>query len=320
MASLLQRRALTRENEEDVAAALEGLVWVESVHVLDLGPRAQLDENPLDFAVVLAPYAIDSLVQTHYALVSATGGRELPGRVLYVDAGMPPPVPLRRGRRLVVGPVERARARLRIGERRARTPGLASDAAGISDVFRDHVLRAFEDARDPTVNDAPFRIALGPAPNEAERRARVERHLAGRSLTVGFAGGRLEVVAVAPDPFPSPRRASIVVADEDPSTARILRASPEFEVVHVDEGWAAVDHLTGGTFDGAVCALRLGDLTGAQIHRLVAKTRPDMAARIFLLASESVVAEAAPCSASARVLARPLDVSVLRHRLGIVAL
>jgi hypothetical protein len=69
--------------------------------------------------------------------------------------------------------------------------------------------------------------------------------------------------------------------------------------------------VTEGDFDLVLCALVLGDFTGAKLHRLIAAARPALAPRIVFLARESVVAGAPPSSAIGRVLSRPLDPSAV---------
>jgi len=78
---------------------------------------------------------------------------------------------------------------------------------------------------------------------------------------------------------------------------------------------AALDALTvtdQPPFDIALCAVALGDWSGAKLYRLVAQTRPEAASRIAFLADRGAVDAAPPSNARARVLARPVDPAAVR--------
>lgn len=317
--------SVSRETEADVAAAVEGFPWITGVYALNLSGLASEHPDALSFAIVLSPYSIGELVQTHYALLNATGERAITGRVLYVNGAMPSPVPLARARRIFLGPEEAESARRRIAERRvssekART---AEEAAlqlqGLDRAFRQLAETAARDkrrspetaARDkrgsPVVGASPYRERLGKPLNEytqEELQEFVNRAFEGSTIVATFASGGLEVVS---DPFPSPARPRILVVDDDPTTEHALAELEQVDVVYARDAWTAIDQLTEGEFDLVLCAVALGGFSGARIHRLVAKTRPQMASRIVFLAGASVVAQAPPSSASGRVLPRPVD-------------
>jgi len=106
------------------------------------------------------------------------------------------------------------------------------------------------------------------------------------------------------------------VIDEDSDAAATLRRCRDFEVTHVDEGWAAVEAVEEDAFDAVLCALRVGSMSGVSHHRLLVKTRPELGARMAFLASARAVAEAPPSSALGRVVARPVTVEAVRQLLA----
>jgi CheY-like chemotaxis protein len=282
---------VTGEDVADIAYALDGFPWVQSIHTL---PPVD-HPDAFAFAIVLSPYGMNEVVRTHYALVAATGGRALPGRILYVDAAMSAvPVVHARGRRVSLGPVEReaAHARVEARKRHAEVATKLHDLAEMEAAFRRIAEQTSRDTPDnhPAVG-SPYRGALA----------------------ASF--GAKPVFEVVADPFPSPRRMRVLVADEDPMTAKRIAELPDVDVIEVDDGWSAVDRLTNAEVDLAVCAVSVGGFSGAKIHKLVANARPEMARRIVYLASENAVSQAPPSSASGRVLARPISSAAVRSLL-----
>ena len=84
----------SREVEADVAVAVEAFPWVGGVYALELSELADAHPDALRLAIILSPYRIRELVQTHYALLTATGAYDVTGRVLYVDdSSQPSPLP-----------------------------------------------------------------------------------------------------------------------------------------------------------------------------------------------------------------------------------
>jgi CheY-like chemotaxis protein len=223
------------------------------------------------FCVVMRPYTVRHLVEAHYALLGATS-HEVTGRVMYVDpdAGLPPLVGKMRA--LGATPEERGLARVRAEER-------ARDAVWIARLEAAAAARA---AMEEGLRRQP---SLAP-------------------IVASMQSGVFEIV---PDPFPSPTF-SVLVADPDPTTAELIRAIPRVDVTSVEDGWAALDTLTGDAkYDLALCAVALAGCSGAKVYRLVAEARPDVAARIVFVADRAVVESAPPSAARARVLARPVD-------------
>ena len=273
--------------EAIIATAAEGIGAVRGVYVL-----AAKGFDAYEFAVELFPFEQRSLVEVHYAIVCATDTRLHAGRILYVDGGASVlPVPMKSARRIALLPPERAAARSHI-EARGRS---AVDRVEIEEWFRKHAAQVFA-----ATQEEPVQPQVPPARSPY------------RAVAVNLQTRVLEVVA---DPFPSLRR-RILVIDDEADTATLLRRSNEFDVTHIDEGWGAVEAVERTEYDAILCALRVGEMSGATLFRLLSKARPQLASRIAFLAAPSVVANAPPSSALGRVLARPVTLESVRALLG----
>lgn len=277
---------ITREDEADVACAVEGFPFVAAVYALDLGDRARAHPDALTFAVVLCPYGVNELVLAHYALVEATDGREIPGRILYVNAEAQRPAPLAHARRILLDPVERDAALTRIALRRAR--------AATRPV--------------PAIDRRELALAFG------ELAQRADGGFARSSITATLRSR--PVLEVERDPFPPKPRPRVLVVDDDSTTEEAMAALDGVDAVLVTDGWSAIDRLTSEPFDLAICAVIVAGFSGAQIHRVVAKSHPEMASRIVFLASADAVSRAPPSAARGRVLTRPLDPADVLALLG----
>ncbi len=307
---------VSREIEADLLCAIAGFPWIDGVYALQPAPSAREDPNVLTIAIVLAPYDIQELVQTHYAILAATGSYDLPGRILYVNGAARAPVPLARARRLSINPPEREAALRRIEERKADAARKAvfEKAVQLHDVelaFRRLAEQAARD-RPPAVPPAgsPYRLDKPLIElNQSELQRFVEHAFEGSAIAAPLGTVALEVVD---DPFPSPPRKRILLADDDAATQAVLSGMQDVEVVCARDGWTAIDRLTQDDFDLAVVAVVLGGFSGAKIYRLAVNERPEVASRVVFLASESAVSHAPPSSASGRVLARPLNVEAVR--------
>ena len=258
-----------------MAFALAGLP-----HVVEVYARRQPDpsDDAVLLAVLLRPYTVGHLVEAHYTVLRVTS-HEVTGRVAYVNPDAPPRGLLARMQPVKSSPEDRAAAF-------ARARAYALDW--------ERLVRLEE---------------------EAVQRAAMEAELARRGaldapVVASLHSGVFEVV---PDPFPSPKieRARVLVADADPTTAMRLREEPSLEVVQVEDGWAALEELVHGEYDIALCALVLAGFRGIKLFRMVAQARPEMAARMVLVADGAAIAGAPPSSALGRVLARPVDVDAV---------
>lgn len=274
----------------DVVAAIEDQAWVEGVYALS----THAHPDAFDFAIVLEPYNQTNIVATHYAIVAATGGRRIPGKVMYVDAGLSAlPAPMAKARRLTLTAAERAAAQSRIAARRAEWEH-APDRVELERDFAA-VLNNLRLLRENAAI-----IAAEPATGLPYR----------GGISVDFQKG---IIAVVPDPFPTQPRPRVLLVTEDPDLARPLQR--EFEVVHVDDGWAAVEHVEKTSFDVILCALRVSGMSGASLHRLIARTHPEAASKIAFLVSAETASNAPPSSASGRIVALPLTAERVRQLL-----
>lgn len=284
---------ITGEDAADVAYALQRFPWVRAIHMLP--PSEHPDAYSL--AIVLSPYGINELVQAHYVLVEATGGRTIAGRVLYLDASIHDVARHSRWQRISIGPMEREWAHARIERRKneAKAHDEVADLEAMADAFKRIAAQAERDTPEahPT-NMSPYRGALA----------------------VSF--GATPILEVVSDPFPSPRRLRVLVVDEDPNTAQRIGELSDVDVIEVQDGWSAVDRLKEGDVDLAVCAVKVGEFSGAKIHKLVATANPKMARRIVYLASEAALSQAPPSSASGRLLARPISPEAVRSMLDVL--
>lgn len=206
---------------------------------------------------------------------------------------------MRHARRILLWPQERADARARVANRKAEAERRGhADAAYVTMADLE---RAFRRLAEQATNDAAAVANDSAAPYRPVPAAAIAASLGGAVV--------LEIVA---DPFPPPRRKRVLVADDEPDTELALADLDDCDVVFVRDGWSAIDRLTTESFDVAICAVVLGDFTGAKIYRLVVAERPEMASRFAFLAGKDAIASAAPASMEGRVLARPLDVASVR--------
>jgi len=126
------------------------------------------------------------------------------------------------------------------------------------------------------------------------------------------------VFEIVPDPF-APRtrgKPRILVADDDPTTSGAVgRMGLDVEVVKVTDGWSAVERILAEDFDLVLCAVKLGELGGSKVFKMVdlLDLSRIQAGRIQLDAH--AVSSAPPSSVQGRVLARPIDAYAVRDLL-----
>jgi CheY-like chemotaxis protein len=219
-------------------------------------------------------------VQAHYEILRVTE-YGVTGRVLYVDGARPRPAAVERARRVLVDPIDRAAVQARLDDAR-------------------RVGKLRENAEERAVAEQELKKLLGASHGE---------------VVASLESGVFEIV---PDPFgkTAAKRPRVLVADDDPTTAgAVNRMGLDVEVEKVTDGWAALDRIVTGQYDLVLCAVKLGDLGGAKIFKMVAKEKPAAASRIFFVADADTVASAPPSSASGRVLARPVDATAVKSLL-----
>jgi CheY-like chemotaxis protein len=279
---------ISREEQVDAAFALGQLPSVVGVYALKpiyMAPT-MLHPDALVLAVMLRPYSIKLLVEAHYKLLANTSG-EVTGRVLYVNADTPhKPAPLTDGKLITLNDPERAAAAIRAKE----------NAANWARIVRMEEEKA--------------------AALEAEMLKRnVLTNLDSPPIAIALESGVFEVL---PDPFALSaasaelvKKPRVLVADVDSKEADKLRQSLAVhgvDVAHASDGWWALEVLLKEKIDLALCALKLdADFTGLRIYRMVAKQRPEMAARIVFMTSADALSQAPPSSALGRVLPRPVS-------------
>jgi hypothetical protein len=268
----------TREQEVDIAYALETSPFVVGSYALSLPASAVEHPDALPFGVAVRPYTPAALASTHFALLQATH-HGVAGRVLYANADWPPSRLFTRGRRLVVDPHERHEARARF------------------------LLRSTENVRRWRLEEQAMIAAL----ERAFERGGGEAH-----IRVSLQSGEFEVI---PDPFPSEKLppARVLVIDRDTETVEVLRQLGEVEVVAPQDGWVALEHLLRGDFDLVLCAFTFGDWSGAKLYSMAAKGCPDVSHRFVFIARKAEVDAAPPSSALSRVVSRPVDSDTVRR-------
>jgi CheY-like chemotaxis protein len=222
------------------------------------------------------------MVAAHYAMLSAAN-REATCPVLDYAWDRPPPFVDRRGRRIRINDTEWFGARRR-EELRLEARQVADEREREEELNR---LRAFLEQQHASEERPPITTSTG--------------------------SGVFRVVAVHPDPFPSPRAAParVLVIDDRLSTEEALAWLPDdIDVVPSSDGWTALDRVRREHFDVIVCAVTFSGWTARDFLRLVRAERPAAASRFVLLADASA-ADTAPSSSATRVLARPLDAQKL---------
>lgn len=116
----------------------------------------------------------------------------------------------------------------------------------------------------------------------------------------------------------SPR---VLVIDDEAviahAVARLLRG--HYEVVPVTSARAALDLLAAGEhYDAVICDLTMPDLSGIDVHRHVATTRPELAGRIVFISGGTFSERAAEFFASVPNprLDKPFDRATLLRTLA----
>jgi hypothetical protein len=269
----------TREHEVDIAYALEAVPYVLGVYALAL-PREAVDHiDALPFGVVLRPYTGEALASTHFALLDASN-YGITAWVAYADGGCALSRLFQDGRRLIVEPHERDAARSRF------------------------IVRSSENIRVRRLEE----VAMA----EAFERS-FEAGDIGTEVRLSLKSGVFELL---PDPFPTEKLppATVLLLDDDPRTADILRQLGEVEVVAAADTWAALAHATERAFDLVLCSRTFDERPAEELSSMLSSTCRHLAGRIVILGADL----GAPGSSSnpaprTGVLTRPLTSDIVRR-------
>jgi CheY-like chemotaxis protein len=108
----------------------------------------------------------------------------------------------------------------------------------------------------------------------------------------------------------------ILVIDDDVSVGRALqRTLRSHDVIAVSSGQAALDLLaTGAVFDVIFCDLTMPGLDGPEVHRTLAKTRPELCERMVFITGGAFTprAEEFARTTTCQLVSKPFDASELR--------
>ena len=120
--------------------------------------------------------------------------------------------------------------------------------------------------------------------------------------------------------LPVGRRGAVLIVDDDPSLASSLARCLELEhdVTTELSGRRAFDRIHAGEhFDVILTDLSMPDVTGEQLHALVAAQHPRLAERMLFMTAGGLSPETTGFSASmgARLLEKPLQLSQLREHI-----
>lgn len=268
----------TREHEVDIAYALEAVPAVLGVYALALPVSAVDHVEAHPFGVLLRPYTGEALASTHFVLRDASS-HAFTASVTYADGDFALSRLFRDGRRLVVEPAERDAARSRFLERTSESiRGRRLEEAAMAAAF----LRSFE-AGD-----------IGP------------------DVRLSLESGVFEAL---PDPFPTERLppATVLVLDDDPATADIVRQLGEVEAVTSRDIWAAIDLATERTFDLVLCGLGFDGHPGWKLSSMLKTARPSLAGRTVVLGLRQGLDALPGSGPKPMLITRPLNADIIRR-------
>jgi len=112
-------------------------------------------------------------------------------------------------------------------------------------------------------------------------------------------------------------RGRVLVVDDEPSVARLLRDALEAEghmVQCVEDGPAALALVLEDRFDAVVADLKMPGMSGVELFEEIRRERPDLAAGVVLASGDTVSgdAERAAAEAGVELLEKPFDLDRLR--------
>ena len=271
----------TREQEVDIAYALEAVPSVVGAYALALPASAVAHVDAHPFGVLLRPYTGESLAAAHLTLLDASS-YEVTAWVAYADADCSLSRLFGGGRRLTVEAAERDGARSRFVERS-------------SENIRKRRLEA---------------VAMADA---FERSFRAGDF--GTEVRLSLKSGEFDLL---PDPFPTEKLppATVLVLDDGPGTAEVVSQLGEVELVTAKEIWVALALATERSFDLVLCARTFDERPAEAISTMLSSARRELIGRIVLLGREDdVLGPSSRAPARSGVLTRPLTSDIVRRLL-----
>ncbi|MFY9509949.1 MAG: response regulator, partial [Rubrivivax sp.] len=106
---------------------------------------------------------------------------------------------------------------------------------------------------------------------------------------------RDSTAAMPLDTPPPPAQARVLVVDDEPEIAALLRSMLEgagYEVATAESGAVALELLDTARFDAVVSDMRMPDLDGAGLWRAVRERQPLLARRMLFVTGDTLSPEA----------------------------
>jgi CheY-like chemotaxis protein len=118
----------------------------------------------------------------------------------------------------------------------------------------------------------------------------------------------------------APPRARVLLVDDEELVRTVLTdlLSLHHDVVSVDSGRAALSELSTGQFDVVLCDVMMQEMTGVDVYRHIAATRPGLERRFVFITGGvfTVELEAFLASSGNRVLLKPFPMEALHDAIA----
>jgi signal transduction histidine kinase len=139
----------------------------------------------------------------------------------------------------------------------------------------------------------------------------------GTTVRVVLPAGKSVPAPRQSSPVPaSPRRARVLVIDDEPALCQIVYRvlSPEHDVVIAKDARAALQLLATDPIDVVLCDLMMPEMSGMEFHARLSETAPEIADRVLFLTGGAFSTRAAQFLDSVKNtrLDKPFDPAVLR--------
>jgi len=107
----------------------------------------------------------------------------------------------------------------------------------------------------------------------------------GSLFRVTLPAARPSPAAAESTPSAAPRRARILLVEDDPLVARAVQRilGDEHAVTSVSGGRAALRALSEGSYDAILCDLMMPEMSGMELHAELLRTRPELTERMAFL-------------------------------------